>query len=172
MPYRRKYVLCLFLLLALQVFGACGQKRNIENVVVDNQDIFKAEAEDVIARYQEDPDAFREEITVEELQGDSLAILKDTRQWGENACIYRPAEYGDDTVLVCTCSATGLLMATFEWGFYYTQEDTVHLLRNAYVSGELTEGEDGIYRCMEEGGDNYYNTKKICEHFYYYETGN
>lgn len=158
------------------LLNGCGRKQSIQDVVIENQDILLSEAEYIISQYNSDPEAFLADTDVAETLKDleTVSILKDSGYWRQNAGINHPAEYDDNIVLIYRCSATGLLTSTVDWGFYYTQEDLPQppRTRYAYVGGELIEEENGIYSCREQGGDNYYWTRKICEHFYYYETGN
>lgn len=169
--HKKRNFLYILLLVPL-AFCSCGRKMGIGEVVTENQDLLKAEAESVIAQYRDAPETFLTDTAMEETLKDSEAVLKDTGQWGQNACIHPPADCNDDIVLIYECSSTGLMTSTYQWGFYYTQKDMAHLLHTAYVYGDLTMEKEGIYSCMEEGGDNFYKTIKICEHFYYYETGN
>lgn len=72
--------------------------------------------------------------------------------------------------------ASGLMTSSLQAGFYYSVEDK-HSSRGGaswaggYRWSEVPTQEENLWR-YEEGDDNYYITRKICDNFYYVVAGN
>lgn len=152
-------------------YSACSSRNNadIPTFVLENEELLRKEAEEKLAQYKKESG---EEVVLEE----AAALIKDAGIWQENAkiCVY------SERIVYC-CSASGLLTATAESGFYYSADDTP-FPAGEYAGAwffcedmEMTEDKDGNiwYIWYEEGStDNYSRSRKICDNFYYYQAGN
>lgn len=71
---------------------------------------------------------------------------------------------------------SGILTSSLQAGFYYSIDDEPSgrggpSWAGGYGWSEVPTEKENLWR-YEEGSDNYYITKKICDHFYYYLAGN
>ncbi|MCI1959887.1 MAG: olfactory receptor [Clostridia bacterium] len=77
------------------------------------------------------------------------------------------SELGDGSTIDFLCGYTGSAVSGNYSGFYYSEEDEPEDVFG--ISGELKETSEGFWECHEgDDSDNYYETDKICDNFYYY----
>ena len=85
---------------------------------------------------------------------------------------------GTDGLVSYEYAVTGILTSSLQAGFYYSLEDEPSQRGGPSWAGgcgwsEVPTEKEDLWRYEEDDStDNYYITKKICDHFYYYLAGN
>ena len=78
-------------------------------------------------------------------------------------------------ILVFECVAEGILTSSIQSGFYYSEEDKYSCNALPWTYGydwyEVPTEVENVWH-YETSSDDYYDTVKICENFYYFSAGN